>query len=508
MKTSVRAAALLIGAMALSALGTVSASAESIKITILGAGDVYKFEGGGAPRGGFARMNAVARAERAANPNTLYVFDGDLISPSLLSGLDKGSNTIQLTNIVPFDMAVPGNHEFDFGPDVFLERIKESKYPWHAINITGPGGAPIEGLGGVVTKTYGTDLKVALIPVAIDSTPETADAGDWEFQPTVATALEAARQAAADGADLVIGVVQASRSQDEELLASHLFDVIVSGDDHDFRLIYDGVTVLNETSTEANYLTAIDLAVEVTPAEGDNRRTVSWSPSFRFIDTANVEPDPETQALVEELAAKLSAELDVALGTTASPLDSRRNIVRTQESAVGNLIADAIRGANGADVAITNGGGIRGDKEYPAGATLTRRDILTELPFGNVTVVTELSGQAILEALENGVSQIEDGAGRFPQVSGMVVEIDPSQPAGSRVVSVTVGGAPLDPAKTYTVATNDYMLGGGDGYTALGKGKVLINASAGNLMATDVMNYVQAAGAVDAKLEGRIVIKQ
>lgn len=93
-------------------------SAETVKLTLLGVGNVYNFDEEDG-RGGFARLNAVARAERAANPNTIYVFDGDMLSLSLMSGFDQGQNTIDLTNIVPFDLAVPGNHEFDFGPAVF-----------------------------------------------------------------------------------------------------------------------------------------------------------------------------------------------------------------------------------------------------------------------------------------------------------------------------------------------------------------------------------------------------
>jgi 2',3'-cyclic-nucleotide 2'-phosphodiesterase (5'-nucleotidase family) len=194
----------------------------------------------------------------------------------------------------------------------------------------------------------------------------------------------------------------------------------------------------------------------------------------------------------------------VEIGVTEVPLDSRRNVVRAEESAMGNLIADAQRAATGADIALANGGGIRGDRTYDAGTTLTRRDILTELPFGNVTVETELPGSQILAALENGVSQVEKGAGRFPQVSGITFAFDPSAPAGSRVSEVMVGGAPLDLNKVYTVATNDYMLSGGDGYTALGGGKVLINAGNGNLMANDVIAYVSATGKVTTGVEGRI----
>jgi len=459
------------------------AFADDVKITIVGVGDIYDFEGAG-PRGGFARLNAVAKAEKAANPNTLYVFDGDMISPSLLSGLDYGSNTIQLTNVVPFDLAVPGNHEFDFGPGVFLDRVKESKYPWAAINIEGPDGKQL------------------------DDTVELATTKDWKFDPTVATALDAAQKARADGADIVIAVVHASHDQDYAMQAAHKFDLIVSGHDHDLRMGWDGLTAYVETSTEANYLPIVDLNVVVTPASGDKKRTVTWSPNFRIIDTATVTRDPDTQAVVDTLKAKLSKELDVQIGTTTNELSSKRAIVRGEESAMGDLIADAMVAQSGADVAVTNGGGIRGDKVYPAGTVLTRKDVFTELPFGNKTVVEEISGADLLAGLENGFSQVEQGAGRFPQISGIVVTADLTKAAGARVQTVTVNGKPLDPAATYKLATNDYMIGGGDGYTAFSKGKVLVDPSAAHLMASDVIDYITAKKTVDVKVDGRITLKK
>ncbi len=496
-----RRAAILFGAAAAFSLAASGARAEMVKLTILGVGDIYNFEGL-KDRGGFARLNAVARAEKEANPNTLYVFDGDMLSPSLLSGFDKGANTITLTNIVPFDIAVPGNHEFDFGPDNFVEKMKMSKYPWAAINLTHGDGSPVDGLGGTIVKDIG-GVKVALVPVAQDTTPEVSSPGDWKFADTVQSAIAGAKAARADGADIVIGVIQAEHAYDRAIMASHAFDVIMSGDDHDYMTGYDGITAYVETSTEAKYLSPLDLDITVT--EKDGKRSVTWEPSFRFIDTKTVTPDPETQTLVDAFKEKLDSELNVDVGTIVGPLDSRRNIVRTEEAAIGNLIADAMRGANGADVAVTNGGGIRGDKQYDAGTVLTRRDILTELPFGNVTVVTEVNGRQLLDALENGFSQVEEGAGRFPQVSGLKIVVDLKQPAGSRVVSVMVGDQPLDPQATYKVATNDFMVKGGDGYTALASGKVLIGPNQGNLMANDVINYIAAAGKVDAEVEGRIV---
>ena len=489
-----------LGATALSLAALSPAVAEQVKLTFLGVGDIYNFTDDDG-RGGYARLNAVARAERAANPNTIYVMDGDMLSPSLLSGIDKGQNTIDLTNLVPFDLAVPGNHEFDFGTANFLEKLKESKYPWAAVNITEDDGSPVPGLGGTkVMEVAG--LKIALVPVAQDTTPEVASPDGLKFQGTVDTGITAAKAARADGADLVVGVVQTDMTNDRAMIASHTFDLILSGDDHSYATAYDGITAYVETSIDGQFLSPVDLMVDI--SEKDGKRIIHWTPSFRFIDTASVTPDPETQAMVDTLKTQLDENLNVKIGVTDVPLDSRRNTVRSQESAMGDLIADAMRASTGAEIAITNGGGIRADRTYDPGTDLTRRDILTELPFGNVTVMTEIPGSQVLAALENGVSQVEKGAGRFPQVSGITFAFDPSADPGSRVSEVMADGAPLDLDKLYKVATNDYMLGGGDGYTALGGGKVLINTGNGILMANDVMKYVEKIGSVTSKVEGRI----
>ena len=476
--------------------------AEPVKITLLGVGDVYNFAGNG-KQGGFARLNAVARAERAANPNTLYLFDGDMLSPSLLSGFDKGQNTIDLTNLVPFDLAVPGNHEFDFGPANFLEKMAASKYPWAAINIANGDGSAIAGLGGVTVKEV-AGVKIALIPVAQDTSPQVSSTGDLVFGATVEMAIAAAKQARADGADLVVGVVQTDIYNDLKLVRSRAFDVVLSGDDHSYGTSYDGVTAYVETSVDARHLAPLDLMVDVT--EKDGKRTVKWTPTFRFIDTATVTPDPETQVKVDAYQAELDATLNVEIGVTQTAMDSRRNVVRGEESAMGNLIADAMRAATGADVAIMNGGGIRADRTYDPGTKLTRRDILTELPFGNVTQVTELPGSQLLAALENAVSQVEKGAGRFAQVSGMTMVYDPTAEAGARVSAVLVGGAALEADKLYTVAVNDFILGGGDGYGALGGGRLINDTGAGALVANDVMAYVEKMGTVAPVVEGRIKV--
>jgi 2',3'-cyclic-nucleotide 2'-phosphodiesterase (5'-nucleotidase family) len=227
-----------------------------------------------------------------------------------------------------------------------------------------------------------------------------------------------------------------------------------------------------------------------------------------MIANRGVTPDPGVATEVARYTATLDQELGQPLGQTQTALNSQSGEVRTRETTMGNLIADALREALHADVALINGGGIRANRLYEAGTTLTRRDILQELPFGNPGVLVELSGADLLAALENGVSQVENKAGRFPQVSGLRLTYNPGKPAGSRVLEVQIGRKVLDRTATYRVATNDFLLKGGDGYSSFSTGKVLIDASGGTLMATTVMHYITTKGTVAPQVEGRIVTRQ
>src|SRR4029077_19102823 len=152
---------------------------------------------------------------------------------------------------------------------------------------------------------------------------ELATTKDWKFDPTVATALDAAQKARDAGADIVIAVTHSDHTQDYAMQGAHKFDLIVSGHDHDLRMGYDGLTAYVETSTEANYLPIVDLNVTVTPASGDKKRTVKWSPEFRIVDTASIPRDPDTQTIVDQLKGKLSKELDVQIGTSVGALSSK-----------------------------------------------------------------------------------------------------------------------------------------------------------------------------------------
>jgi 5'-nucleotidase/UDP-sugar diphosphatase len=480
-----------------------SAAPSNTTFSLLLVNDIYKMSDVKG-RGGFAKLAAVVRQERARGVPMLFCHAGDTFSPSLMSGFDQGAHIVELTNMIKPDVFVPGNHEFDFGKDVYLKRMGEANFPFFAANIRQVDGAPVPGMKDSEIFTLGP-VKVGVVGLALAATPGMSQPGDLRFTPE----LEALRMQAGalrqQGADLVVCVAHADRETDYAIVRSRLVDVLLTGHDHDLAIGYDGRTVMVESSEEGDFVTAIDFVVS-TAGEGKDRK-IAWAPSFRVHDSSTIDPDPEVLAVVQRYEAMLSKELDVEIGTTATELDSRSATIRSQEAAIGNLIADAIRESTGADVAITNGGGIRANKLYPAGSKLTRRDILSELPFGNATSMVEIVGADIKAALENGVSQYQQGAGRFPQVSGLRIEVDAKAPVGSHIVEIEVNGEPLDPAKRYKVATNNFMLTGGDGYAALGRGRVRIGSTDGKLLANEVMSYVRSKGTIDPKVEGRIVLR-
>lgn len=456
-----------------------------------------------APRGGLDRVGAAIRAERAAGHPVLVLHAGDALSPSVLSSFDEGAHMVDVLNRIGIDVFVPGNHEFDFGPDVFRERMAALDATRLSANVRGPNGEPLPGFApSEMVEVDG--VRVGIVGVTTDRTPVSSSPGDLVFLPAAETAREVAAELRADGADFVIGVVHLPRFLDVDLARSGAFDLLVSGDDHALAVAWDGRTVLLESREQGAHVAVAD--IDFTIEEGETRR-VSWSPSFRVIDTAGLEPDP---ALAQAIAAHRET-LDAALGeeiaVAAVSLDTRRATVRTEEAAFGNLVADAMLEAMGADFAIQNGGGIRADRVYLPDTALTRRDVFAELPFGNTVVLVEITGADIVAALENGFSQLEGTPGRFPQIAGGRVVVDPARPVGQRLVSLAIDGEPVDPEATYRVATNDFLLRGGDGYESLGRGEVIVPATDGPLLANAVVEHLSRLGAIDATAEGRITFR-
>jgi 5'-nucleotidase / UDP-sugar diphosphatase len=258
-----------------------------------------------------------------------------------------------------------------------------------------------------------------------------------------------------------------------------------------------GVPII-KAGTEAEFLAVVDLAIDKTNSG------VKVAATWHLQPTLGARPNAKLLAKIKTYTDAFGQELSQQLATTDTSLDSREEVVRAAESSMGDVIAEALRHSSGADIAIINGGSIRGNKAYPAGSVLTRREIQAELPFNNNLAVVELSGAEVLVALENGVSQYADKAGRFPQVAGLAFVFDPKKPVGQRIVGATIGGAAVDGKKLYKVATNDFMARGGDGYYVMAKAKKLEDASEGHLLTQIVADYLRGKGTISQQTDGRI----
>ena len=443
------------------------AAACTVRVTLLQVNDVYRFTPADrGARGGLARVSTLRKRVMRESPNALFLLSGDTISPSVESITYKGAQMIDAWNQVGLDYSVFGNHEFDYGDEVLLQRVRESKFKWLGANVvdskTGQtfGGTPefdLRDFGGV---------RVAVFGLALPETKTTSKPGPTtEFRDPCETAKQLIPKMRAAGAHAVVALTHLSLEQDKRLArCAPGIDVIIGGHEHTLLQSASGGVPIFKMTADARELGRIDLNID--PATG-RVESIDWQ--IIPVD-ASVEDDPAFAPVVEKYA-KLTTELSAPVGRTTVPLDARSATSRSVETNVADFIADSFRRAAGADVALINGGSIRADDVLPAG-DLTVRDVLSILPFGNDLAVIEVSGDVLRQALEHGVSLTGPGAepGRFAQVSGLRYSFDASRLPGVRVTDVTVGGKPLDPKKTYTLVTTSFIADGGDQY-AMFKGR-------------------------------------
>jgi 5'-nucleotidase len=444
-----------------------SARACTVRVTLLQVNDVYRFTPADrGARGGLARVSALRKRVMQESPNTLFLLSGDTISPSVESITYKGQQMIDAWNQVGLDYSVFGNHEFDYGDEELVKRMKESKFKWLGANVvdakTGKTFADtplyeVRSLGGV---------KVGILGLVLPETKTTSKPGPTtEFRDPCETARAVIPQMRAAGAQAVVALTHLSLAQDKALArCAPGIDVIIGGHEHTLLQSSSAGVPIFKMTADARELGRIDLNID--PATG-KVESIDWE--IIPVD-ASVEDDPAFAPVVAKYA-KLTSELSAPVGSTTVPLDARSATSRSEETNVADFIADAFRRAAGTDVALINGGSIRADDVLPAG-DLTVRDVLSILPFGNDLSVIEVTGDVLLQALEHGVSLSGPGAepGRFPQVSGVRYSFDASKLAGVRIADVTVNGKPLDLKKTYTLVTTSFVAGGGDQY-AMFKGR-------------------------------------
>jgi 5'-nucleotidase len=451
--------------------------------------------------GGLARVATIKQQIAASTGRTpLLVLAGDFLSPSVASSVFKGEQMIAALNAAGVDLATLGNHEFDFGDDLLIQRMHEAHWQWVVSNVVDTRtGRPIGDAAPYLVKTFGT-LKIGFIGLCLNTGEiSAADLTHTRIDDPVEAAARYVPQLKTEGASIIVAITHLAFATDRALVERFPdIDLIIGGHEHYVITSSENRTLISKAGTDARWLARIDVGRR---PEGTVERFYELLPV-----TSAVSDEPKTAAVVADYEKRLGTALDVVVGRTAEPLDAVSVRLRASERNVGNLFADAIRADSGAEIAIMNAGSIRGDRIYPAGP-ITRRTLLALHPFGNVICKIAVPGRVVLAALNHGVATFPAAAGAFPQVSGLRFAIDRSAPEEAKAADVRVDRQPLDLEKIYTLAIPDYMYKGGDGYTMFTGGQVLVTPEAGPLMVGALERYVAARREIAPRVEGRITVR-
>ncbi|WP_025640675.1 5'-nucleotidase C-terminal domain-containing protein [Schnuerera ultunensis] len=473
---------------------------EVVKLTIVHTNDIHSRVTTGDNEIGFPRLATKVKELKEENPNVLVLDAGDTIHGLPIITVSRGEAMIRLMNEIGYDAMTPGNHDFNYGYDRLVELNEMAGFPILAANVIKDDGT--KDLEEYTIKEV-DGLKIGIFGLATEeskykSNPKNTEGID--IVDPVAKAEEMVQKLKEEEVDMIIALVHIGVDDESNPKSSDIaekvegIDLMVDGHSHTLleagRLIGD--TLLVQTG---NYLNNIGIVnIEFT----DGEITKKEATLFTREEAEELKEDEEVKGIIEGLEEENKEVLSTVIGSTKVRLDGDREIVRTQESNFGNLMADAMLSITGADVAITNGGGIRSPIEI---GEITKGHVLEAFPFGNYGVMMEIKGIDILNALEHGVTEYPESAGKFPQVAGMTFKIDPTGEPGNRVKDLVIKGEPVDLNKVYKLATNDFMAVGGDGYEALANGNIVAEFAAFDEM---LAQYIQELGEVDISVEGRI----
>lgn len=496
------ALALLLTLLVAASAAAQTAQERTVRLTLLQVNDVYQFlpVDRGAT-GGLARLSSLRKQLMANSPHMLFLLGGDTISPSVESNTYKGRQMIDAWNAIGLDYSVFGNHEFDFGPDVLRERIKESRFTWLGANVIDKKTAkPFGGTPPFVIREF-EGIKVGLFGLVLPETKETSRPGaDVDFEDVCETARRIVPEMRAAGAQIIIAMTHLTMREDKMVARCAPIDVIIGGHEHTLLESLSGHTPIFKMTSDARQLGRIILNIK---APSGTLESIDWDV---IPVTSDIPADPAFSVVTDKYK-ELLTDLGVRVGHTDVELDARSESNRTRETSIGNFVADAFRRTTGADVALLNGGSIRADALISPGE-LTKRDVLSILPFPNPVVKIEVSGAQLRAALEHGVSRSAEDKepGRFPQVSGLSFTFDTTLPPGSRVTKVMVNGKALDDRKTYTLATSTFVaVDGGDGYSMFRGARFLIKPEQGEKAPEVLRKAISDVKAIAPRVEGRII---
>ncbi len=487
-----------------------------LELTILHTNDLHAhydaFEPWGEPiQGGVARLKTAVEEVRDRVNHALFLDAGDQFQGTLFFTVGGAQLVADVMNELEIDAMCIGNHEFDAGPAELAVFIDEADFPVVSANIDASADGSLAGaILPYALFTLGRE-PVAVIGLTTESTEYASSPGPGiRFLEAIATAQRTVYQLEEDGIDVIIALTHLGYEQDLELAMSvDGIDVIVGGHSH---TLLDPYPTLTESASGEPVLivTAHEWGKKLGRLDvrfTDDGLVNSFIGAPIAIDES-IQEDERMLALLDQYRPAIDGLMRQVVGSTDVPLNGARDDVRVRETNLGNLICDAMiwkASALGATIAIQNGGGIRAST--PAGE-ITMGQILEVLPYGNQLTVLSLTGAELIETLENGVSQVEDGAGRFPHVGGMRYSFDPTSDPGARIATVEIWEAAaasyveLDRTATYTLTTNNYLADGGDGYYVLAD--ALDRYDSGWLLSDSLAEYVTDVGSVAPEVEGRI----
>jgi 5'-nucleotidase/UDP-sugar diphosphatase len=440
-------------------------------------------EGKGECFGGAARLltaiNQTRDALKADNKNVLLLNAGDNFQGSLFYTTYKGAVEAEVLNAMKFDAMAVGNHEFDDSDDVLATFLDKIQFPVVTANVVASAASKVgDRIKPHIVLEVGGQ-KIGIVGAVTNDTPEIANPGpNITIADDIAKITEAVQAVKAEGVTKIIALTHVGYPRDLAYIAKIPdVDVVVGGHTH---------TLLSNTVKGAAgpYPTWVDnpggYKVPVVQAFQYSRYLGDLKVVFDdngVVKSAEGEPIPvdvkfqpnaDMVKRVDELKAPIDELKKKVVGSTETAIEGDRKICRAAECSMGNLLADAQLDRvkdQGITISIQNGGGLRASIDA---GEVTMGEVLTVLPFQNTIATFQIKGSDLVAALENGVSQIDDGAGRFPQVAGMKFSFDKSKPVGSRTSDVQVkeGDAfvAIDPNKVYGVVTNNYVRGGGDGF--------------------------------------------
>ncbi len=467
--------------------------------------------------GGVSRRKPLIDKVRSAESLPLLLLDaGDIFQGTLFFTQYNGLADLEFYNAMGYEAMAVGNHEFDKTQEVLADFIKQANFPVLSANINLAAASPLSGLIKPHTIIEKGGKKIGIFSLSPQDTPELSLGARDNIQFTAPIEAAKAQVAAlqAEGVFTIIGLTHVGIDVDRQIAREVSgISLIIGGHSHtpmgpmnkvgtppypELIAAPDGKPVVVATDWEwgrwlGDMTLAFNSAGTVVDIKGNPTEVLPTLPA-----------DPGFENRIAVLAVLLNALRTTLIGSAAVDLDGARTNVRAKETNLGDLVADAMlekTRSRGGQIAITNGGGIRAS--IPAGQ-VTVGQVLEVLPFGNTLATVDITGAQVREAVDNGVSQIESGAGRFPQIAGFSFTYDPALPAGSRVTSVSYNGAPMDPAATFRVVTNNFMLTGGDGYTTFTKGSNPLDT--GLILADVVQEYIGAKSPVSPAVDGRISV--